>query len=274
MMARLTIEQGDLILTSPFNRGLVEELKTTVPHADRRWDATRKVWIVKYMWGSDVAALVKKHLGETITVPKQMTQAQDKPRVQMFRVKYIGTPREREDGTMTATGFVAGQWSLVLPLSTLRQWFDGSEDSKPSEAPTRYAILGVKRDVSADELKRAHRLAAKTWHPDLNKDPGASEQFRLIQEAYELLSDPQKRRKYDAGLFLESQADKKHEAIWHNPNQWQPPLRCGWLTCQGIESVGRFTVQKILGWQPIVENGLTMIAYWPKGADQFKTEWI
>lgn len=270
-MAYLTLEQGDLILTSPFDRGLVNDLKATIPHTDRRWDATRKVWVVKYMWGSDLAQIVKRHLGEDISVPKQMTQAQTGPTTRLFRVEYIGSPREREDGTQSATGFVAGQWSLVLPLPVLRQWFDGTEESKPSEAPTRYAILGVKRGVNTDDLKRAYRLAAKTWHPDLNKDPGAVEQFRLIQEAYELLSDPQQRRKYDAGLFLESQTGKQ---TWHNPNQWQPPLRCGWLTCQGTESVGRFTVQKILGWQPIVESGLTMIAYWPKGAEQFKTEWI
>ncbi|MFG1926373.1 DnaJ C-terminal domain-containing protein [Cryptosporangium sp. NPDC048952] len=67
-------------------------------------------------------------------------------------------------------------------------------------APRRdfYDTLGVARDVSADDLQRAYRKLARTYHPDVNKDPGAEERFKGISEAYDVLSDPEQRRRYDA----------------------------------------------------------------------------
>lgn len=61
-----------------------------------------------------------------------------------------------------------------------------------------YKILGVPRTASAEEIKKAHRKLARKHHPDLNPgDKKAEEQFKLIQEAYDVLSDPDKRVKYD-----------------------------------------------------------------------------
>ena len=60
-----------------------------------------------------------------------------------------------------------------------------------------YAILHVKRDASADEIKKAYRNLAVKYHPDLCKDPGAEEIFKEINEAYAILRDPTKRRSYD-----------------------------------------------------------------------------
>ena len=67
-------------------------------------------------------------------------------------------------------------------------------------APSRdfYDTLGVARDVSADDMQRAYRKLARTYHPDVNKDPGAEERFKDISEAYDVLSDPEQRRRYDA----------------------------------------------------------------------------
>lgn len=60
-----------------------------------------------------------------------------------------------------------------------------------------YEVLGVSREASADELKRAYRRLARQYHPDINKDAGAEEQFKEINEAYEILSDQDKRARYD-----------------------------------------------------------------------------
>jgi molecular chaperone DnaJ len=60
-----------------------------------------------------------------------------------------------------------------------------------------YAILGVPRDASPEEIKRAYRTLAREHHPDVNVDPGADQRFKEIAGAYEILSDPQKRQRYD-----------------------------------------------------------------------------
>ena len=60
-----------------------------------------------------------------------------------------------------------------------------------------YDILGVPKGASDDDLKRAFRKLAQQWHPDVNTDPAAQERFKEINEAYQVLSDPERRSRYD-----------------------------------------------------------------------------
>lgn len=62
-----------------------------------------------------------------------------------------------------------------------------------------YAVLGIEREASAEEIKKAYRRLAREYHPDVNSDPGAQERFKEVSQAYEVLSDPQKRASYDRG---------------------------------------------------------------------------
>ena len=74
-----------------------------------------------------------------------------------------------------------------------------------------YKILGVNKDASQDDIKKAYKKLARQYHPDLNpNDPDAHRKFQEINEANEVLSDPEKRKKYVRGST---------EAVW--PARWR-----------------------------------------------------
>ena len=76
-------------------------------------------------------------------------------------------------------------------------------------AQTPYEVLGVKPDASADEIRKVYRKLAKQFHPDLNPGkPEAEERFKSISAAYDLLSDPDKRARYDRGEIDETGAER------------------------------------------------------------------
>jgi curved DNA-binding protein len=60
-----------------------------------------------------------------------------------------------------------------------------------------YKIMGVKKDATQDEIKRAYRKLARKYHPDVSKEPDAEKKFKEVGEAYEVLKDPEKRAAYD-----------------------------------------------------------------------------
>jgi curved DNA-binding protein len=68
----------------------------------------------------------------------------------------------------------------------------------PVEYKDYYKTLGVSKNASAEEIKKAYRKLAREYHPDVNKKAGAEKRFKEINEANEVLSDPDKRKRYDA----------------------------------------------------------------------------
>ena len=74
-----------------------------------------------------------------------------------------------------------------------------------------YRLLGLRHDALPAEVKAAYMMTAKRTHPDVCREPGAAERFREISHAYMILSDPQKRRLYDAGASDdEAMAGRRH----------------------------------------------------------------
>ncbi|MFY7863054.1 MAG: DnaJ domain-containing protein, partial [Rhodoluna sp.] len=62
-----------------------------------------------------------------------------------------------------------------------------------------YEVLGLDRNATDDQIKKAYRRLARELHPDVNDAPESQEKFKLVTHAYEVLSDPDERRKYDMG---------------------------------------------------------------------------
>ncbi|HVC53294.1 MAG TPA: J domain-containing protein [Stellaceae bacterium] len=76
-------------------------------------------------------------------------------------------------------------------------------------AQTLYDVLGVKRGTSADDIRKAYRKLAKELHPDLNPNkPEAEARFKSVAAAYDILSDPEKKSRYDRGEIDESGAER------------------------------------------------------------------
>ncbi len=75
-----------------------------------------------------------------------------------------------------------------------------------------YKIMGVKRDATQDEIKRAYRKLARLYHPDISKVPNAEQKFKEAGEAYEVLKDPEKRAAYD-----------QLGANWKSGQEFRPP---------------------------------------------------
>jgi curved DNA-binding protein len=88
-----------------------------------------------------------------------------------------------------------------------------------------YKIMGVARDVGQDELKRVYRRLARKYHPDVSKEANAEARFKEVQEAYEVLKDPQKRAAYD-----------QLGSNWRQGQEFRPPPDFG----QNFEFSGTF----------------------------------
>ncbi|MBN3490294.1 molecular chaperone DnaJ [Acholeplasma equirhinis] len=70
-----------------------------------------------------------------------------------------------------------------------------------------YEVLGISKTASTEEIKKAYRQLAKKYHPDVNKEPDAEAKFKEVQEAYDVLNDPQKRSQYDQFGHAGAQGD-------------------------------------------------------------------
>ena len=270
---------GALVITTPYHRALIDALKTSIPSSDRKWDSIKRHWVVDSAHAATVQRLIQMHLGETVDLP-DLAVAERTPTSRLLSVRYLGRTKIRDDGTETAFAWVNGGWNAIFPAAVLRQWF--GQPQRPDESSTLYNVLGVSNTAAVAEIRAAWKRLARQWHPDVCHEPDAARQFQTIRTAFDILSDDNKRARYDAGLALEASL-RTRAAVYVNEESatalaapgWAPPLRCGLITVRGTEKLKRFIVTEILEWKDIVRgDGHVLVSSWPAGAEHFSEEWV
>lgn len=268
-MIQLTPTQTGLAMVTPYNAGFVAEFKATIPVTLRRWDYDNKRWLIDPSVAHHVADLCMKHFGRRPEIPA--ANHTPKPQQRILEVRYIGVTKDRGGDERSAFGYVNGSWSVLFPERTLLAWFGAPVT--PGEHTTLFGVLGVPRDADAVAIKTAYRRLAKQWHPDVCREPNAAEMFKRINEAYQILSDDTKRRKYLAGLALEASLSNQRRAV-ATERGYRSPLRCGLILAEGVDRLGVFEVHQILVWEDIVDShGRVLVTSWPAGADMFEEVW-
>jgi hypothetical protein len=263
-------EGNDLVIFSPYDAGFVAEIKTNIPVGDRIFDRDKVAWVIGGKHSTAVKDLIFKYYQQVVTMPD--VKVQDSPIIKWFEVRYIGQSLSRDNGEKYAFGKVNDSWVIVFPESVLREYFHSSGE-KPTEQDSLYSMLGLSLMSNTNDIKSAYWRMAKQWHPDVCKEKDAQAVFMRINHAYEILNNPAKRVRYDAGLALQNTLDKKYNKEGVEYNGYRAPLRCGNIQCEGQEAASRFTVSKILQWQDIKnDKGLTLTVSWVN--DKAVETWI
>lgn len=265
---KVTTQGSVLVVQTPYNPQFVALVKS-LPTSARRFDPISKAWLVDTQYVGKIRQWILNCYGENIgKITINNNQQQLETRV--CDVWYLGRTKPAGDEYQASGMNSKKEWLFIFPERVLREWFEGS--AQYTNTTTLYSILSVQRAATDEEIKSAYRRMVKQWHPDVCKEPNAQEMFIRIKEAYELLSNPGKRSKYDAGLALESTLSNSQNAA--NNLGYRAPLRCGYILAEGYERLGRFCVQKILNWEDITTSKGMLVASWPAGAIEPAWNWV
>lgn len=276
----ITLPGNTIALDAPYNSAAADALIQSVNGYEREWDRINQRFVIldTPRNRAALAQIAQQFYGANVGRAAQAAQAaQAAVQTKLFEMHYLGRVKDRGD-EQTAYGWADGKWRLVFPEQILRDWF-GAE-KRPGEEASLYSALAVASEATAAEIKTGWRRLIRQWHPDVNKDPDAAQQFQAIQSAYETLSDPARRARYDAGLALERSLRGPAGVVFNTPPAgltlgYGAPLRCGYVMVEGAERGGRFVVSKILEWQDITNSrGEILVTSWPRGADMFVERWV
>lgn len=259
---------------TPYNPHFVNDLKATVPASDRAYDPDSHVWTISAQYSDAVVRLIGNTFSVWLT-PKPIAIT---PALGIIELLYLGSTKDRGNGVKTASGLTKNGWTVSIAEKVLRSYFDPSYTEQINEKPqasTLYEMLCVKPNASAEEIKSGYRRMVKQWHPDVCNDPDATEVFRAVQHAFETLSNPRTKARYDVGLKLSAcTEDKPKKQKVDDSDPYRAPLKCGNLLCEYTTLGIKRIVTKILQWEDIYNaEGQTLVSSWKMGDDAPTLEW-
>jgi curved DNA-binding protein CbpA len=100
-----------------------------------------------------------------------------------------------------------------------------------------YAVLGLARGATPEEIKAVYRQLARTFHPDVSREPGAEERFKAITHAFLLLSDPERRARWDAGRRERMRRPRRRRGTVETETEMQIGLRLAGIDLGGLLGV-------------------------------------
>jgi len=271
-------------LKCKYDRAFIDALKIEVPSFGRTWDNDHRTWHIDPDWYKEVENLVWYHFKFRPTWP-QARLFKPNYRDIDFKLMYVGNSKGDPDrATKRASSGTDGKsWDYIFWEFALANWFTGVTPSRPrQQLANLYSILEIPEDFPTDQMKAAFWKQAKIWHPDVNKTPEATERFKLVNEAFETLSKPLRRARYDIGLKIEKeemfQAGHNSRGNYSNISQYgstfKPPVRCGILRARGYDRMGRFYITEVEDWNDIVDQrGRTLVTKWDMRSQTVVQEW-
>lgn len=277
-MAKIKRTVDGLAVITPYDAAFLVELKRLVPSSERRW--RKPAWVVDPKHETAMLALVESRFGRC-----EIVDDTSKDNVgglvlienRRAKVEYIGSCKQRDGGESSAFGWVGSDWNIIFPETVLRSYFNAGPTSDKPNQNTLYGLLGIEQVATIDQIKSAYRRAARQWHPDVNSDPDAAQVFRRLNDAYQVLSEPRQRKRYDAGLALESNGKSFDDDLFTVNLQamYRAPYTCGVVCFKGKRQLGRWIVEQIISWDDIKnEQGETMVSSWDKLDNTFKVQWV
>jgi len=267
-------DTGTYAVTTPWNKSFVHGIKTEVSAFNRRWDPQRKVWVVSEAGVGGLADVLNGAFDVEVTVAPSASTAAVVAR-EDIDVHYMGLVKTRTNGDETAYGHDGQDWAYVFPRSVLESFFSGGKTvlSRPTQAATHFAVLGVARSAGEDEIRRAYRRTICQWHPDVCEEPDATEQFMAVQKAREILLDKSLRGRYEAGLAFQESVDGG-ESHQYNAT-YSAPVRCGRVAVDIERGVKLGFIHKIHEWKELRDKyGKVLVSSWPAGADMYQERWV
>lgn len=261
----VTAESGSLKVNTPYSASFVEELKLEIPATARKWDPNSKAWLVSRQYSAKLKELIDRNYSCDVIMPTVIAAVAE-TFTTTFRADYVANCKNEASSVHSNGG-----WNAKIPEKVLRAWFKQADTSSPA---TLYGVLGVDKSASDAEIKTAYKRAARQWHPDICREENAREMFERVKDAYQVLSVPTERNKYNAGLMFEAMARGGKADRFHTKYAtFTPMLRCGMLTVKAKKDLGVLVVEEILAWEDIVnETGKIMVSFW--ATDSWSVAWV
>lgn len=210
-----------------------------------------------------------KLMWDDVQIVKDLNPGGDE--MQEFLVEYIGACRQRDSSTRFhpgrgmlttpigrsyASAWTNGGWNLIFPEEVLRFYFPPQE---------KFDGDFYKALLRGSDLTKEYKKLARQFHPDLNRSRDAHKMFVKLREAYESLSDPMRRKRYEAGLKFQSQVAKSTLEV-----VFRIPKSCGRVevkTHNGNDTYyhdpNKLIVDEIVSWRDEYdEEGRVMCSTW------------